>query len=624
MTEYQRGALNTFRTQPHCQRAVVFLHGFSGDRDDTWDRLPGLLGTSVSDWDIYTLGYATTFLPDLVGVWSADPDIPILATMLTTQASIDPLSRYKSLAVVAHSMGGLVVQRALVDDPKFADRTDKVILFGTPSTGLRKASWVAPWKRQLRNMAAGSEFIKKLRQDWDSRFERGLGFQLMVVAGEQDQFVPPESNLAPFPRQCWRVVPGNHLSMVRAADSDSPSVRLLVSALSDAPAADDATSQLALAAEIPDATASALIEAGGDRMSQLEVVRAALAFEQNGKRDEAMALLHRYQTLGTDVQGTLAGRIKRMWIENEDFGFAQHALSLYQAALDQAREMGDASQVYYHAINVAFLEFVAFDRLDRAREMAELALIKASVAEENAWSVATQAEANLYLGRRDVALYFYRRMLAFKAEHWEYSSTALQAGQIASKLKDDELADSLEDIFTPTVRQANTIFVSYSHQDEEWKNRLFQMLEPFLRDGDLELKQWVDEGNIKPGDRWHEEIQNALKLAGVAVVLVSAPFLSSEYVMRYELPAIISAAADGKLRLLWVYVSHAGYEATELEPFQAAHDVSKPLYALERPEQDAILLNIARDIKAAALGATERFRDQDQRWAFMPPRADRF
>ena len=588
------------------------MHGFSGDRDDTWDRLPGLLGTAVANWDIYTLGYATTFLPDLLGVWSADPDIPILATMLTTQASIDPLSRYKSLAVVAHSMGGLVVQRALVDDPKFAGRTNKVILFGTPSTGLRKASWVAPWKRQLRNMAAGSEFIKILRQDWGSRFEQGLGFQLMVVAGEQDQFVPPESNLAPFPRECRYVVPGNHLSMVRVADTNSPSVRLLVSAFSDAPAVDDATSQLALAAEIPDATASVLIEAGGDQMSQLEVVRAAVALEQNGKRDEAMALLQRYQTLGTDVQGTLAGRIKRMWIENEDLGFAQHALNLYQEALDKACKAGDAGQIYYHSINVAFLEFVAFDRSDRAREMAELALKNASVAEENAWSVATQAEANLYLGRREVALYFYRRMLAFEAEPWEYSSTALQAGQIASKLKDGQLADSLEEIFTPTVRQANTIFVSYSRQDEEWKNRLCQMLAPFLRDGDLELKLWVDEGNIRPGGRWHEEIQNALKVAGVAVVLVSAPFLSSDYVVKYELPEIVSAAADGKLRLFWVYVSHAGYDATELEPFQTAHDVSRPLYALERPEQDAILLNVAREIKAAALGATERFRDRDQ------------
>ena len=153
MTEYQLQALNTIRSQPDCERAVIFLHGFSGDRDDTWDRLPGLLGTAVADWDIYTLGYVTTFLPDFLGVWSADPDLPILATMMTTQASIDPLRRYGSLALVAHSMGGLIVQRALVDEPELADRTDKVILFGTPSAGLHKASWLVFWKRQLRNMA---------------------------------------------------------------------------------------------------------------------------------------------------------------------------------------------------------------------------------------------------------------------------------------------------------------------------------------------------------------------------------------------------------------------------------------------------------------------------------------
>ena len=612
MTEYQQGTLNAIRSRPDCERAVVFLHGFSGDRDDTWDRLPGLLGTAVADWDIYTLGYATTFLPDLIGVWSADPDLPILATMLTTQAGIDPLRRYGSFALVAHSMGGLVVQRALVDDPELAVRTKMVVLFGTPSAGLRKASWLALWKRQLRNMASGSEFITTLRQDWAARFEPDSGFELRTVAGEQDQFVPPQSSLGPFPRQFHHVVPGNHLSMVRAADTDSPSVRLLMAALSDAPVPEETISPLALAAEIPDTTASTLIEARGDEMSQKDVVRAALALEQNGRRDEAMALLQRYQALGTDVQGTLAGRIKRMWIENEDLGFAQYALALYQEALDVARKIGDESQIYYHAINVAFLEFVAFNRVERAREMAKLALENASVAKADVWSVATEAEANLYLGHRDRALELYHRMLAFEAEGWEYASTTLQAGQISSKLEDSQLADRLEEIFTPTVRQANTIFVGYSHEDTEWKNRLCQMLAPFLRDGGIELQLWVDDGTIQPGDRWHEEIQSALKAAGVAVVLVSASFLASEYVMKYELPEIMSAAADGKIRLFWVYVSYAAYDATKLEPFQAAHDVSQPLYALKRPEQDAILLKVARDIKAAALGASDRFRDQDE------------
>ena len=451
MTEYQQETLNKIRSRPDCERAVVFLHGFLGDRDDTWDRLPGLLGTAVTNWDVYTLGYATTFRPDFLGVWSADPDLPILATMLTTQASLDPLRRYKSLALVAHSMGGLIVQRALVDDPWLASRTDKVILFGTPSAGLRKAFWMVFWKRQLRNMAMGSEFIATLRQEWAVRFEPEPSFNLMVVAGEQDQFVPSKSSLDPFPRRFRYVVPGDHLSMVRPADTDSPSVRLLLSALTDAAVADEITAPLVLAAEMPDATASELVEARGDGMSQQDVVRAALALEQNGKRDEAMALLHRYQAVGTDVQGTLAGRIKRMWLENEDLGFAEHALTLYQGALDVARRAGDVSQIYYHSINVAFLEFVAFDHVERAQEMAQLALEKASLAKANVWSIATQAEANRYCGHRDLAVNLYRRMLGSEAEPWELASTALQAGQIASKLKDSELADRLEEIFTPDV-----------------------------------------------------------------------------------------------------------------------------------------------------------------------------
>ena len=131
---------------------------------------------------------------------------------------------------------------------------------------------------------------------------------------------------------------------------------------------------LALAAEIPDATVPALIEARGSGMSQEDIVSAALAYERNGSRDKAIMLLQRFGDLGTDVQGTLAGRVKRIWVENEDPDFAQRALDLYQGALGGAMESGERDQVYYHAINIAFLEFVAFDQVERAQEMAKLAL----------------------------------------------------------------------------------------------------------------------------------------------------------------------------------------------------------------------------------------------------------
>ena len=433
-----------------------------GNRDDTWDRLPGLLGTHAADWNIYTLGYATTLCPDFVGGWSADSDLPNLATMLTTQTRIHPLGRYRSLVLVAHSMGGLVVQRALVDDPKLADRASKVVLFGTPSAGLRKASRLTFWKRQLRNMAIGSEFITALRKEWAARFEPKPSFELWIVAGEQDQFVPSQSSLGPFPRRFRHVVPGDHLSMVKPADANSTSVRLLTAALAGEPVPYETIAPLTLAAEIPDSRTSALIEARGNAMSQQDIVRAALALEKNGKRDEATALLQRYQALGTDVQGTLAGRIKRMWIENNDPGFAQHALDLYQEALNGACQSGDRSQIYYLAINVAFLEFAAFNRIERAREMAQLALSNAALSRATAWSVATQAEANLYLGNHDRALDLYRGMRKFDAKPWMIASTALQAGQIASKLGDSEMARRLEGVFGATLGLATMISVGDS------------------------------------------------------------------------------------------------------------------------------------------------------------------
>jgi hypothetical protein len=73
---------------------------------------------------------------------------------------------------------------------------------------------------------------------------------------------------------------------------------------------------------------------------------------------------------------------------------------------------------------------------------------------------------------------------------------------------------------------------------------------------------------------------------------------------------MIKAADQGGLRLLWVYISAAGWEETPLMRFQATHDTKKPLNALSVPEQDEILKSVARQIKEAALGATSRFKNQ--------------
>ena len=121
------------------KHAVVLVHGFGGEATKTFGLLPAFLAGEprLERWDIHCFGYPTSLAPDVSGVWAADPDLTELGGLLES-ACRTHFEDYDKLALVAHSMGGLVVERALVAG-KLRDRASHVVLFGTPSNGLRKA-----------------------------------------------------------------------------------------------------------------------------------------------------------------------------------------------------------------------------------------------------------------------------------------------------------------------------------------------------------------------------------------------------------------------------------------------------------------------------------------------------
>jgi internalin A len=133
------------------------------------------------------------------------------------------------------------------------------------------------------------------------------------------------------------------------------------------------------------------------------------------------------------------------------------------------------------------------------------------------------------------------------------------------------------------------------------------MAKPYLRQAETELDLWEDT-RAPTGDGRRGSVAAALRNAGVAVALVSADFLASDVVWENELPEILNAARDENLRLLWACVSPAAWQETPLREFQPAHDTSTPIALLGPAEQDAVLNEIAREMKRAALGATDRFR----------------
>ena len=82
------------------------------------------------------------------------------------------------------------------------------------------------------------------------------------------------------------------------------------------------------------------------------------------------------------------------------------------------------------------------------------------------------------------------------------------------------------------------VFLSYSHDDAEWAQALTGFLKPLTRT--QRMRVWVDVANIRAGDLWHPEIGRAIAQARIAVLLVSARFLASDYIMNTELPALLT------------------------------------------------------------------------------------
>jgi formylglycine-generating enzyme required for sulfatase activity len=154
--------------------------------------------------------------------------------------------------------------------------------------------------------------------------------------------------------------------------------------------------------------------------------------------------------------------------------------------------------------------------------------------------------------------------------------------------------------------ERHQLFISYSHKDREWVERLRTMLRPLEQRHGLEF--W-DDSRIQAGDLWREEIEKALAGAQVALLMVSADFLDSDFVTREELPKLFHGARQEGLRILWVPLRPCLWEdIPEIEQYQAVIPPGQTLAQMAEVEQEVAFVKIAKEIKRA-------FQEEAQRLA---------
>jgi hypothetical protein len=133
-------------------------------------------------------------------------------------------------------------------------------------------------------------------------------------------------------------------------------------------------------------------------------------------------------------------------------------------------------------------------------------------------------------------------------------------------------------------RKKDKVFISYSRKDKEYLSRLRVHLKPLEQSGKLEA--WADD-RIEVGDKWKEEIERALEKARIAVILVSADFLASDFIVNNELPQILTRVQKKGTRIIPVIVNHCRFARDPaLSGFQCINDPKCPLGDLEEAKRE--------------------------------------
>ncbi|NIM16858.1 MAG: TIR domain-containing protein [Candidatus Aminicenantes bacterium] len=159
------------------------------------------------------------------------------------------------------------------------------------------------------------------------------------------------------------------------------------------------------------------------------------------------------------------------------------------------------------------------------------------------------------------------------------------------------------------------VFISYSHKDEEWKGKLTAHLKVLEMEGYCTL--W-DDRKIKEGDEWFPGIEKALNEAQIVIMMISAHFLTSNFIRKEEVPRILDRRMKEGVRVIPFIVKPCAWKTVRwLAALQVTPKDGEPLSTRQEAEIDRVLANFAERI--ASLLKQKEIKEPEIHFLPLPP-----
>ena len=142
--------------------------------------------------------------------------------------------------------------------------------------------------------------------------------------------------------------------------------------------------------------------------------------------------------------------------------------------------------------------------------------------------------------------------------------------------------------------QRERVFICYSHEDAVWLKRVREQLSVLEREGLIDI---FDDTLISGGEGWYARLDQEMLRAKLAVLLVSQPFITSDFIQREEIPRLFDKHSEVGMMIYPILVRACSWRRVKwLADLQLRPPGARPISKLRPAARDQVLADIVDEI----------------------------